>query len=160
MKNPGILGVRIFMYVMLCFMIGAMFFDLGNDFQEEDINSRANLLFYVNAFLVFMSIAALPFFMIERAIVQKEIINRLYGPFSYQVAAFLTNLPGVFLISILSTLFVVLMGSLNNFGEFLLVLFLSLVIAENIAICFSLLVPHYIIGMALVAGIYGMFMLC
>lgn len=83
LKNPGILGVRIFMYVMLCFMIGAMFINLGDNFKEEDINSRANLLFYVNAFLVFMSIAALPFFMIERAIVSKEIINKIYEPFSY-----------------------------------------------------------------------------
>lgn len=41
-----------------------------------------------------------------------------------------------------------------------MILFLALVIAENIAILFSLLVPHYIIGMALVAGSYGMFMLC
>lgn len=52
------------------------------------------------------------------------------------------------------------MGDLSNFGIFLLLLFLSLVIAENVAILFSLLVPHYIIGMALVAGFYGMFMLC
>lgn len=112
LKNPGILGVRVFMYAMLCFMIGAMFFNLGDDYDDEDINARANLLFFVNAFFVFMSIAALPFFMIERAIVNKEIINHIYEPFSYQAAAFLTNLPGIFIIALLSTMLVVLMGDL------------------------------------------------
>lgn len=75
--------VRVVMYAMLCFFVGAIFFNVGDKFEEEDISSRANLIFYVNAFLIFMSMAALPFFMIERAIVSKEIINRIYEPFSY-----------------------------------------------------------------------------
>ena len=61
--NPAVLGIRIAMYIMLCFMVGAMYWDLGSKNNHESVISRTALLFYVDAFLVFMSIAALPSFM-------------------------------------------------------------------------------------------------
>lgn len=159
-KNPGIIGVRLAMYLMLSFMIGVMFLNLGDHTNHKDVVSRTTLLFYVNAFLVFMSIAVLPFFLMERSIIRKEVYNNLYQPFHYQLSMFLTSLLGVFTIAIFSTILVVLLAKLNGFGIFLLILFLSLVVAESLTRLVSLLVPHYIIGMALVAGLYGMNMLC
>ena len=158
--NPGIIFVRLVMYLILCFIIGFMYFRLGDYFTQSDIVSRASLLFYVNAFLVFMSIAVLPFFMIERGIIEKEIHNGLYSPIHYQVSMFITSLPAVGLIAIVSSLLVNLIADLNGFGFFFLILFLSLVCGESLALLISLVVPHYIIGMALVAGTYGVFMIC
>lgn len=158
--NPLVLGVRIAMYIMLCFMVGAIFWDLGSSFNHGSIISRSSVLFYVDAFLVFMSIAALPAFMMERAIIEKEINNKLYHPILYQLSNWITSFIGIVIITIISTLFVVLMCNLNNFGIFFVNLFLSLLIAEGLASLCSILVPHYIIGMALIAGLYGMFMLC
>jgi len=159
-KNPGILGVRLFMYTMLTFMVGFMYFDLGDSFGDKDIVSRTSLLFYVDAFLVFMSIAVLPFFMIERSIIHKEVKNKLYKPIQYQIARFITAIPGIALIAIISTILVVLPSGINGFGVFFAILLVSLIIAESLTMLVSLIVPHYIIGMALVAGFYGMFMLC
>jgi len=158
--NPGIIGVRLLMYIILTFIVGFMYFDLGNSFTQKDIMSRSSLLFYVDAFLVFMSIAVLPFFMMERSIVYKEIKNKLYRPFQYQIARWVTAIPGVAIIAIVSTILVVLPADLNGFGIFFVILLLSLIIAESLAMLVSLLVPHYIIGMALIAGLYGVFMLC
>mmetsp|Transcript_15159 Transcript_15159/g.12900 ORF Transcript_15159/g.12900 Transcript_15159/m.12900 type:complete len:169 (-) Transcript_15159:453-959(-) len=159
-KNPGILGIRLVMYMMLSLMVGLMYLNLDEEKNHKGVIARAAMLYYVDAFLVFMSIAALPFFMIERSIIKKETQNQLYNPFYYQIAQFLTYLPGIAVIALVSSLFVVLIPNLNGFGIFFLTLFLSLVVAEGLAVLMSLLVPHYIIGMALVAGCYGMFMLC
>jgi len=158
--NPFILIVRIVMYIMLCFMVGAMFWDVGGRYNEESVIARSSVLFYVDAFLVFMSIAAVPAFMMERAIIEKELRNKLYHPWTFQLSYWFSSWLGVFLIAIISTLFVVLMCSLRRFGIFLVNLFLSLLIAEGLAFLTALLVPHYIIAMALISGLYGMFMIC
>ncbi|KAJ0399244.1 hypothetical protein P43SY_007092 [Pythium insidiosum] len=174
-RNPGIYWVRLFMYFMLSFMVGTMYLSTNKDISEEDI---VPLLFYVQAFLVFMSVAVLPFFIEQRGVFLRERANSGLNVFSYRgvflreransglnvfsyvLANFLAALPGIFLIAIISTLLVVLLADLNNFGWFLLNLFLSLVVAESMMHVIGAAVPHYIIGIALGAGIFGMFMMC
>ena len=67
------------MYVMLCLMIGLMYVGLGDEFDYSGINSRTSILFFCAAFLVFMSVAVLPFFMIERPTFLRERTNGAYG---------------------------------------------------------------------------------
>lgn len=159
-RNPGIYGVRIAMYVMLSFMIGFLFFRVGEEEDDQSITSRSALLFFVAAFLVFMSVAVLPFFIIDRATYLRERGNGNYAVLPYVVANFLTSLPGLFLIALLSSILVVFPVGLNGFGTFLMVLWLSLIVAESLMAVFSAIVPHYIIGIALGAGFYGFCMLC
>lgn len=156
-RNPGIYWVRVFMYFMLSFMVGTMYLSTNKDITEEDL---VPLLFYVQAFLVFMSVAVLPFFIEQRAVFIRERANSGLSVLSYVFANFLATLPGIFLIALMSTALVVLLAGLNAFGWFLLNLFLSLVVAESLMHVIGSAVPHYIIGIALGAGIFGMFMLC
>jgi ABC-type multidrug transport system ATPase subunit len=157
LRNPGIYWVRLFMYFMLSFMVGTMYLSTNKDLTEDDI---VPLLFYVQAFLVFMSVAVLPFFIEQRAVFIRERANSGLNVVSYVVANFLASLPGIFLIALMSTALVVLLADLNAFGWFLLNLFLSLVVAESLMHLLASAVPHYIIGIALGAGLFGMFMLC
>lgn len=159
-RNPGIFGVRLVMYIMLSFMVGFMFYRVGYKEDDRSITARICLLFFVAAFLVFMSVAVLPFFIIDRATYLRERGNGNYAILPYVVSTFVTNLPGLFLIAILSTVLVVLPAHLNGFGIFLLDLFLSLVVAESLMAVMAALVPHYIIGIALGAGLFGFSMLC
>ncbi|KAE8959620.1 hypothetical protein PF011_g30365, partial [Phytophthora fragariae] len=52
-RNPGIYWIRLFMYFCLSFMVGTMYLSTNDDLTEEDL---VPLLFYVQAFLVFMSV--------------------------------------------------------------------------------------------------------
>lgn len=156
-RNPGIYWVRLAMYTMLAFMVGTMYLSTNDAISEEDM---IPLLFYVQAFLVFMSVAVLPFFIEQRAVFLRERANSGLNVFSFALSNFIATLPGIFLIALVSTLLVVLLSGLHGFWYFLLNLFLSLVVAESLMHVIGAAVPHYIIGIALGAGIYGMFMLC
>eukprot|EP00644_Phytophthora_capsici_P018446 jgi/Phyca11/21268/fgenesh1_pg.PHYCAscaffold_87_\ len=156
-RNPGIYWIRLFMYFCLSFMVGTMYLSTNDDLTEEDL---VPLLFYVQAFLVFMSVAVLPFFIEQRAVFARERANSSLSVVSYVCANFLATLPGIFLIAVMSTALVVLLAGLNAFEFFLLNLFLSLVVSESMMHVIGAAVPHYIIGIALGAGVFGMFMLC
>jgi hypothetical protein len=60
-------------------MIGAMFWNLGYYDESADITARVSVIFFVAAFMVFMSIAVLPFFLMQREVFAKERYNRMYG---------------------------------------------------------------------------------
>ncbi|TMW55707.1 hypothetical protein Poli38472_010589 [Pythium oligandrum] len=156
-RNPGVFWIRVFMYVMLSVMVGTMYLSSNKDITTESI---VPLLFYVQAFLVFMSVASLPAFIEGRAVFQREQMNNSLHLLSFTMANFIGAIPGVALIAVLSTAIVVYCAGVNSFGSFLLNLFLSLVVAESLMHVIGAAVPHYIIGIALGAGMFGMFMLC
>jgi len=89
--NPGILVTRIAMYSMLALMVGALFWDLGDRNDFESVQSRIAIAFYCCAFFVFMSVAVLPFTVMERASVDKEVQNGYYNPIMYQIAQALSR---------------------------------------------------------------------
>jgi len=157
--NPGMLAVRVFMYSVLALMLGALFWDLGSKRTYGSVQSRIALLFYVVAFFVFMSVAVLPFTVSEKSIVDKEVRNGYYHPAVYQLAQAVSTIPGVAILSGLGTAIILLMTGMNSPWWYFLNLFLALFCAEALAQLVSHVVPHFIIGMAGIAGLYGMFML-
>jgi hypothetical protein len=77
----------------------------------------------------------------------------------YQFAQAVASLPGTALLAGLTTLIIILMTKLNDPLWYFLNMFLSLTCAEALAMLVSHWVPHFVIGMALIAGMYGFFML-
>jgi ABC-type multidrug transport system ATPase subunit/ABC-type multidrug transport system permease subunit len=159
-RNPGIILVRLVMYTMLAVMIGAMFLRNGHKSTDKAIQGCVACIFFVFAFMVFMSVAVIPFYMMDRATYFRERFNGEYGVGSLVISQYLSTVPGIFLIALVSSAIVVFMCSWHNFGMFLLLLFLSLVCAESFMAFMSSISPHFIIGIALACGLYGFYMLC
>ncbi|KAE9196447.1 hypothetical protein PF002_g23046 [Phytophthora fragariae] len=155
-RNPGIYWVRLVTYTTLSSMVGTMYLSSNPKIVATDI---VMLITYVNIYLVFLSIAVLPFFIEQRAVFLRERTNSGLNVGSYVLANFLGAIPGIFLIALSSTLLVGCLAGLNSYGVFLLVVFLSLVAAENLMHLISAVVPEFIIGMALGAAIFGWFIL-
>ncbi|KAG2519409.1 hypothetical protein JM16_007153 [Phytophthora kernoviae] len=157
LRNPGIYWVRLTTYIMLSFMTGTMYLSTNTSLVAND---TVLLLTYVNIYLVFFSIAVLPFFIEQRTIFLRERANSRLNVFSYVIANLLGALPGIFLIALSSTVLVGYLAGLNSYGVFLTIVFLSLIVAENLMHLISACIPQFIVGMALGAAIYGWFILC
>ncbi|KAL3661570.1 hypothetical protein V7S43_013330 [Phytophthora oleae] len=156
LRNPGIYWIRLVTYTVLSFMVGTMYLSSNPKIIATDI---VMLLTYVNIYLVFLSIAVLPFFVEQRSVFLRERTNSGVNVLSYVAANFLGALPGIFLIALSSTMLVGYLAGLNSYAVFLLTVFLSLIVAESLMHLISVVVPQFIIGMALGAAIFGWFIL-
>jgi len=134
-------------------MVGALFWGLGDKTDYESINGRAAVLFYCVSFFIFMSVAVLPFTVMERDIVDKEVLNKYYHPFSYQIAQGIATVPGAAVLAGLVSLILITMLKFKDPAWYFLNMFLSLLTAEALAQMVSHAVPHFVIGMAMLAGV-------
>ena len=145
---------------MLCFCLGTMYFDIGN--KADDTQDRISILFFVGAFLTFMSISAMPAFVEERSVYIRERMNNHYGTLSYVMANFLSGLPWLFLISLVCTLLIygLIQSRLGGeyFAMYLLTLFIDLMVAETMMVAISALSKYFLISIAIGAGLLGLYM--
>jgi ABC-type multidrug transport system permease subunit len=77
----------------------------------------------------------------------------------YQISQGICSIPGAAILAFLVSLLIITMTKLNDPLWYFLNMFLALVVAEALAQLVSHVVPHFIIGMALLAGMFGFFML-
>jgi len=160
-RNIGVFWLRLGMYIILCIMMGTIFLDLGNTWK--DTYSFTSLMFFVVAFLTFMSIAGFPAFAEDMAVFTRERKNGYYGISTFVVANTIASAPFIFGISIISSAIVYWLVGLNDDGDrfpyFFINLYTSLTVVESLMMAIAAIVPHYLMGIAGGAGLLGMFML-
>jgi len=85
-KNPVILGLRISIYGGMSIFTGMLFFRLADQTNYHTVLvSRTALLYFILAFGSSTSVANIPFAMIERSIVEKEVRNKRFHPVFYHL---------------------------------------------------------------------------
>ncbi|GIL56549.1 hypothetical protein Vafri_11897 [Volvox africanus] len=160
-RNIAVFWLRLGMYIMLCICIGTIYYKLGNDWVGT--YSRSAMMFFVVAFLTFMSIAGFPAFVEDMAVFIRERLNGYYQVATFALANTLASAPFIFGIAIISSAIVYWLVGLNDNGDrfvfFFVNLYVSLTVVESLMMAIAAVVPHYLMGIAGGAGIMGMFML-
>ena len=161
-RNAGVFWLRLVMYLLLCICMGTVYFDLGKDFAGG-VQGRTSLIFFVVAFLTFMSISAFPAFVEDMKVFLRERLNGYYGVGTFALADTVASSPFVFVIALVSTLGVYFLVGLNMgdgcLAYFTLTLFLALLTVESLMMMIAAIVPHFLMGIAAGAGVMGMFMI-
>ncbi|OIW17820.1 hypothetical protein TanjilG_02448 [Lupinus angustifolius] len=142
-------------------VLGSIFCNLKDDLVGA--RERVGLFAFILTFLLSTSIEALPIFLQEREILMKETSSGSYRVSSYAIANGLVYLPFLLILAILFSLPLYWLVGLNRnfmaFLQFLLLIWLILYTANSVVVCFSALVPNFIVGNSLIAGVIGSFFL-
>ena len=162
-RNPAVIWLRLLMYLMMAAMVGTVFLHVGEDTQVATVQDLAGGLFFIVAFFAFMSISALPAFLEDKHVFVKERATGCYNVATYSLASFTASLPSVFMLAVGSALVCFfsmgLDGSDGKFFMWVLNLFLNCLVAESICVLASVVVPFFIVALALSASVFGLFMI-
>ncbi|XP_044485244.1 ABC transporter G family member 10-like [Mangifera indica] len=105
----------------------------------------------------------LPIFLQERRILMREISRGAYRVSSYVLANTLIFIPFLLMVSLLFTIpvywLVGLKRDIDGFLYFSLVVWMVLLMSNSFVACFSALVPNFIMGTSVIAGLMGSFFL-
>ncbi|KAI3697252.1 hypothetical protein L6452_30130 [Arctium lappa] len=142
-------------------ILGSIFYNLNMDLIGAE--ERVGLFAFILTFLLSTTVEALPVFLQEREILMKETSCGSYRVSSYAIANGLVYLPFLLILAVLfATPLYWLVGlnpSFMAFSRFLLLIWLILYTANSVVVCFSALVPNFIIGNSVISGVMGSFFL-
>ncbi|KAK9292245.1 hypothetical protein L1049_020209 [Liquidambar formosana] len=142
-------------------VLGSIFYNLKDDLVGAE--ERVGLFAFILTFLLSCTTEALPIFLQEREILMKETSCGSYRVSSYAIANGLVYLPFLLILAVLFTLPLYWLVGLNRnfmaFMHFLLLIWLILYTANSVVVCFSALVPNFIVGNSVISGRDGFVLL-
>lgn len=142
-------------------VLGSIFHNVKDDLTGTE--EKVGLFAFILTFLLSCTTEALPIFLQEREILMKETSCGSYRVSSYAIANGLVYLPFLLILAILFSVplywIVGLNPNLMAFFHFLLLIWLILYTANSVVVCFSALVPNFIVGNSVISGVMGSFFL-
>ncbi|BBN19617.1 ATP-binding cassette, subfamily G (WHITE), member 2 [Marchantia polymorpha subsp. ruderalis] len=154
-RDFGYYWLRLGMYIVLTLAIGTIFFKAGYSYTA--IAARAACVSFVVAFLTFMSVGGFPSFIEDMKVFTMERLNGHYGVAAFVLGNTLSSVPFLLLISLISTVIVYFLVDLHHGAEyffyFVLSLFSCLLVVESLMMAIASLVPNFLMGIIIGAGI-------
>ncbi|KAI3451567.1 hypothetical protein Pfo_008232 [Paulownia fortunei] len=142
-------------------VLGSIFYNLRDNLVGAE--ERVGLFAFILTFLLSSTTEALPIFLQEREILMKETSSGSYRVSSYAIANGLVYLPFLLILAILFAVPLYWLVGLNRsfmaFAHFLLLIWLILYTANSVVVCFSALVPNFIVGNSVISAVMGSFFL-
>ncbi|KAK6937176.1 ABC transporter family G domain [Dillenia turbinata] len=156
-RDLGYYGVRIFFYMFLAICAGTIFFDLGTSYSS--IIARASCDALLGGMMTFLSIGGLPSFIEELKVFHRERLSGHYGVAVYVLSNFLSSTPFLLAMAIgpgsIMYPLVKLRPGFSHFAYLLLDLLCSLAVVEGCMMIVASLVPNFLMGIMIGAGILG-----
>ncbi|TXG60403.1 hypothetical protein EZV62_014976 [Acer yangbiense] len=160
-RTKELFACRTIQMLVSGFVLGSIFYNVKDDLVGAE--EKVGLFAFILTFLLSCTTEALPVFLQEREILMKETSCGSYRVSSYAIANGLVYLPFLLILAILFTVPLYWLVGLNPsfmaFFHFLLLIWLILYTANSVVVCFSALVPNFIVGNSVISGVMGSFFL-
>ncbi|OEL18248.1 ABC transporter G family member 10 [Dichanthelium oligosanthes] len=157
LRSPQLFAARMAQSVLAGAFLGSIF--LGT----TDLQSRLGFFAFNLTYLLSSTTEALPVFLHERRILERETSRGAYRVSSYVASNAAVFLPFLLAAAVLYAAPVYWLVGLARepaaFAYFALVVWLVMLTANSFVACLSALAPNYIVGNSVVAGLIGCFFL-
>ncbi|KAI3850883.1 hypothetical protein MKX03_035938 [Papaver bracteatum] len=160
-RDLGYYWLRLGVYVSVSVCLGTIFYDIGHDFGS--IQARGSMLMFVATLLTFMSIGGFPSFTEDMMIFGRERLNGHYGVAAFVIGNTLSSIPYLLVNTLIpgaiAYYLVGLQKGVEHFFFFVLVMFISVILVESLMMVVASMVPNYLMGIIIGAGIQAIMML-
>ncbi|XP_028795485.1 ABC transporter G family member 10-like [Neltuma alba] len=162
-RTKQLFVTRVIQALVAGFILGTIFFNVGNREGQVALQTRSGFFAFSLTFLLSSTTEGLPIFLQEKRTLMKETSRGAYRVSSYVLANTLVFLPFLLMVGLLySTPVYWLVGlrkEIDGFLYFSLVVWLVVLMSNSLVACFSALVPNFILGTSVIAGLMGSFFL-
>ncbi|XP_010923191.1 ABC transporter G family member 10-like [Elaeis guineensis] len=156
-RTRQLFAARMIQSVVAGFGLGTIFMNVAN------LQARVGFFAFSLTFLLSSTTEGLPIFLRERRTLQRETSRGAYRVSSYVIANALVFMPFLLAAALLYSApvywLVGLRKEMDGFLYFSLVVWLVMLMANSFVACFSALVPNFIMGNSIIAGLMGSFFL-
>ncbi|KAG7941927.1 hypothetical protein I3843_16G073600 [Carya illinoinensis] len=160
-RDFGYYWLRLLIYIVVTICVGTIYYNVGTGYTS--ILARGSCASFVFGFVTFLSIGGFPSFVEDMKVFHRERLNGHYGVASYVIGNTLSAMPFLILITFLSGTICYFMVHLHPGFEryvfFVLCLFASVTVVESLMMAIASIVPNFLMGIIIGAGIQGIFML-
>ncbi|KAH9316093.1 hypothetical protein KI387_024720, partial [Taxus chinensis] len=160
-RDIGYYWLRVIIYIMVALCVGTIYFDVGTGYTA--ILARSSCGAFVSGFMTFMSIGGFPSFIEDMKVFHRERLNGHYGAAVFIIANFLSSFPYLLMVAGFSGTIVYFMVKLHpgfsHYAYFLLDLFGTIAVVESLMMVVAAMVPNFLVGIVMGAGIMGVFMM-
>ncbi|KAK7380160.1 hypothetical protein VNO78_32626 [Psophocarpus tetragonolobus] len=160
-RDFGYYWLRLVIYIVVTICIGSIYLNVGTGYNS--ILARGSCASFVFGFVTFMSIGGFPSFVEDMKVFQRERLNGHYGVTAFVISNTLSAMPFLILITFLSGTICYFMVRLHpgfwHYLFFVLCLYASVTVVESLMMAIASIVPNFLMGIIIGAGIQGIFML-
>lgn len=160
-RDFGYYWLRLIIYLVVTVCIGTIYLNVGTAYNS--ILARGACASFVFGFVTFMSIGGFPSFVEDMKVFQRERLNGHYGVIAFVISNTISAMPFLILITFLSGTICYFMVRLHpgifHYLFFVLCLYASVTVVESLMMAIASVVPNFLMGIILGAGIQGIFML-
>ncbi|KAK4749050.1 hypothetical protein SAY87_026499 [Trapa incisa] len=160
-RDFGYYWLRLLIYTVVTICIGTIYLNVGTSY--DSILARGACASFVFGFMTFMSIGGFPSFVEDMKVFQRERQNGHYGVTAFVLGNTISSMPFLMLISLISATICYYMVKLHpgfsHYVFFALCLYASLTVVESLMMAIASVVPNFLMGIIIGAGIQGIFML-
>ncbi|WOG96299.1 hypothetical protein DCAR_0415634 [Daucus carota subsp. sativus] len=160
-RDFGYYWLRLVIYIVVTVCIGTIYLNVGTSYNS--ILARGACASFVFGFVTFMSIGGFPSFVEDMKVFQRERLNGHYGVVAFVISNTLSAMPFLLMITFISGTICYFMVHLHSgfthYLFFVLCLYASVTVVESLMMAIASIVPNFLMGIIIGAGIQGIFML-